>query len=144
MTGTDDTRTASAADELEDANENGSSERDRHRVGRADELDDGERVIVDVDGIEIAVFDVDGEYHAVLNYCVHQGGPACEGALMGTLDVDDSPERALSYERDGRVVSCPWHGWEFDVTTGEHIAPTGYELPTYDVVVDDGDLYLVV
>ena len=109
-----------------------------HRVGRADELAPGDRLVAEVRGREVAVFNVDGGFHAVVNHCTHQGGPVCEGLLSGTLGVGD--DGALRYERTDRVLSCPWHGWEFDVTTGEHLAPTGFRLPTYDVVVEDGDL----
>lgn len=147
MKGSDDTLpdgVGSSLDEPGDlSGKTSDCERERKYVGATDELSDGERVVMDVDGVEIAVFDIGGEYHAVLNYCVHQGGPACEGSLEGTLSVDDL-DGELSYERDGQVVSCPWHGWEFDVTTGEHLAPTGYRLPTYEVVVEEGDLYLVI
>ena len=113
---------------------------DRHYVAGADELGPGDRVIVEIDGREICVFNVDGEFHALANYCVHQGGPACEGLLSGTLAVDDDFE--LVYSREGRVLSCPWHGWEFDVTTGEHLSHTGYRLPTYDVEVEDDGIYV--
>ena len=116
---------------------------DLTRVASTAELDPGERVLVEVDGKEIAVFNVDGEYYALLNYCVHQGGPLCEGGTSGTLTEDG--EGRLRYERKGEIVTCPWHAWEFDITTGEHLArPEKYRVPTYDVVVRDGDLFVAV
>jgi len=146
MTGSDDSlpNKSHSGDHNHESESNPERDDDpeRERVGTTDELSDGERVVVDVAGVEVAVFKIDGEYHAVLNYCVHQGGPVCEGSLMGTLGVGDDGE--LNYRGNGQVVSCPWHGWEFDVTTGEHLAPTGYRLPTYEVVVEDNNLYIVL
>jgi nitrite reductase/ring-hydroxylating ferredoxin subunit len=112
----------------------------RHHVVSEAELAGTDRVVADVEGREIAVFNLDGEYHAVANYCVHQGGPACEGLLSGTVSVSEGME--LSYEQEGEIVACPWHGWEFDVRTGEHLARPQYRLPTYDVVTEDGEVYV--
>lgn len=111
-----------------------------HYVADVDELAAGERVIVDLEGREIAIFNVDGEFHALSNYCIHQGGPACEGLVSGCLEVDDDME--LSYNSENKVVSCPWHGWEFEIESGDHLAPTDYRLPTYEVVVRDEAVYL--
>ncbi|MCO8265418.1 Rieske (2Fe-2S) protein [Haloferax sp. AB510] len=111
-----------------------------HHVITADELDEGERLVVDIQGREIAVFHSNGEFHALSNYCVHQGGPACEGQLSGTLDVDEDDE--LIWSCDKEIVSCPWHGWEFNITDGSHTASNHYRLPTYDVHVEDGELYV--
>jgi nitrite reductase/ring-hydroxylating ferredoxin subunit len=97
-------------------------------------------VVVDLDGREVAVFRVAGDLFALANHCVHQGGPVCEGQVSGTLAEDESGE--LTYERAGEVVACPWHGWEFDVRTGEALADGRYRQPTYEVVVDDGAVYV--
>ncbi|QLG61147.1 Rieske (2Fe-2S) protein [Halorarum salinum] len=145
-----------AAEDDPDADETGTNDPDPAegdldtseltRVADLDAFEDVDRIIVDVEGREIAVFAVDGEFHAVSNYCVHQGGPVCEGMLSGGLSVEDpanADDRAeLDYSYADRLVSCPWHGWEFDVVTGEHLARPKYRLPTYDVVVDDGAVYL--
>jgi nitrite reductase/ring-hydroxylating ferredoxin subunit len=112
---------------------------DLHRVAPRAALAESDRVVADVRGREVAVFEVDGEYHALSNYCTHQGGPACEGLLSGTLDVEDGE---LTWCREDEVVACPWHGWEFDVTTGAHLASDRYRLPTYEVHVIDDDLYV--
>lgn len=110
-----------------------------HRIGDVEELDEADRVIADVEGREIAVFEVDGEYHGVANYCVHQSGPLCEGELVGTTS---RTETSWTYEDDQRTVVCPWHGWAFDVTTGYNVQDDRYAVPTYDVEVRDGGLYV--
>jgi nitrite reductase/ring-hydroxylating ferredoxin subunit len=113
---------------------------DLHYITSADELEDGDRIIADVKGREIAVFNSGGDLYAVLNFCTHQGGPLCEGLLDGTLTMNDDWE--WTYSCEGEIISCPWHGWEFDIKTGEHLSSSNYRVPTYDVVVRDGDVYV--
>lgn len=117
-----------------------SSKGTKHHVVSTEDLESKDRAIAEVQGREIAVFNTGGEYYAVANYCVHQGGPACEGLLSGTVSVSDEME--LTYDCEGEIVACPWHGWEFDVKTGKHLARSEYALPTYDVVVEDGEIYV--
>jgi nitrite reductase/ring-hydroxylating ferredoxin subunit len=115
----------------------------RYKIATTDEFDgDGTRVLVEVDGLEIAVFRVDGEYHALANYCVHQGGPLCEGKLTGRMSVGDD---GVSWEYDGdqRYVVCPWHEWKFDVTTGRNVSDERYVTPTFEVTVEGEDVYVV-
>lgn len=107
------------------------------------DLADGDRVIFEAEGREICVFKTDGEYHAYLNWCPHQNGPACEGKLAGTLDAEfdrESLEVSLSSSREGEVLACPWHGWEFDVTDGRCLSRAGVKLPSYPVRVEDGEV----
>ncbi|WP_339105962.1 Rieske 2Fe-2S domain-containing protein [Haloterrigena salinisoli] len=119
------------------------SGKQKHFVTTADDLNDGEHVIVDIREREIAVFNLDGDYYGLLNYCTHQGGPACEGRLTGELVEDDDGE--LRYERDGEFVCCPWHGWEFDIKSGYNLARSDeYRVPTYEVVEEGGDLYVIL
>ncbi|WP_226012035.1 Rieske (2Fe-2S) protein [Halomicrobium salinisoli] len=116
------------------------SEDGLHRVADADSLSHGDRIVTEVRGREVCVFNLDGEYYGLSNYCVHQGGPACEGARSGQLTESDGE---LRYERSGEFVSCPWHGWKFDIRTGEDLArPDDYRLPTYETVERDGGIYV--
>ncbi len=110
-------------------------------VCSTDELSPGERLVVDTGGREIAVFNVNGEFIAVANYCVHAGGPVCEGKLSGTVTASVD-EWAYDWEREGEILACPWHGWEFDLLTGEHLSDPSYRLLTYDVTVSDGTVYV--
>lgn len=114
-----------------------------HVICATEELSPGERIIADVEGKEIAVFNVDGEYVAALNYCVHQGGPACEGQVSGTIDADPD-EWEFTWIKDGQIVACPWHGWEFDLRSGAYLSDSTYRLPTYDVTVEDGEVVVSV
>jgi nitrite reductase/ring-hydroxylating ferredoxin subunit len=114
---------------------------DRHRVASVEELaEEGSRVIADVADQEIAVFRVEGELHALANHCAHQGGPLCEGPMTGRLSAGE--DRALRYDGTESVVRCPWHGWRFDVRTGESLQSDRWRAPTYDVEVEDGKVYV--
>jgi len=111
-----------------------------HHVGSTAEFDEGDHLLVEVEGIEIAVYNTPNGYFAVSNYCVHQGGPLCEGPVTGSLSSDE--DGILCYDEDTQVVRCPWHGWEFDIESGEHLSRPSYSQPTYEVDVHDGELYV--
>jgi nitrite reductase/ring-hydroxylating ferredoxin subunit len=129
-----------------------------HPVARVSELPPGSRRIVEIDGRSIGVFNVDGRFYALRNTCPHQGAPLCQGSLDGTYTSTRPGEYVR--EREGEVLTCPWHGWEFDVTTGRSLfnphrtRVRSYEVtveagpdpsvPTFPVSVDDGVVLLHV
>lgn len=120
----------------------GSDGMEYYPVIEASQLGDGERVIVDVKEREIAVFNLEGTYYALLNYCTHQGGPVAEGVQQGEVTTDENDE--LCYAREGEIVACPWHGWGFDIKTGRALSTDEYRIPTFEVRVRDGDVCLVL
>ncbi len=91
----------------------------RHPVAQAGEIAPGGRKIVSAGAVEIGLFNVGGEVRAYRNACPHQGGPVCLGRISGT----SMPSRVYEYiyGMEGRILRCPWHGWEFDLATGEHV-----------------------
>lgn len=103
----------------------------------AADLPEGERVFTEHEGREIAVFNVGGEYVAAANHCVHAGGPVCEGTVSGTVTANPD-QWEWGWDREGEILACPWHGWEFDLRSGEHLSDPRYRLVTYDVTVEDG------
>ncbi|UHQ98008.1 Rieske (2Fe-2S) protein (plasmid) [Natrinema zhouii] len=110
----------------------------RFEICPAAEFDAGERRIVDLDGFSVGVFNVDGEYYAMKNDCPHQRAPLCEGKLGGTTE-SNSPGK-YEWVRPGRVVRCPWHGWEFDVTTGESVFnPHKVKAKTFETRVEPSE-----
>lgn len=114
----------------------------RHKVATVDEFDgDGDRVIEEVEGMEVAVFKLKGDYHAVANFCPHQAAPLCEGRLMGEISGSDGWQ--LEYDDEKRNIACPWHSWRFDITTGENLETDRYKVPTYDVEIEDGNVYVL-
>ncbi len=110
----------------------------RYVVGSVDDIPPGAHKIIDVDGREIGVFNVNGEYFAVLNRCPHQGGPLCSGRQTGFLVAPTPGDYQLT--RPGEVIRCPWHGWEFDLRTGQSwCEPARVRVRRYDVSVESGE-----
>src|SRR5467141_2851116 len=89
----------------------------RHVIAPVDELPPGTRKFVTIDQRPIAIFNVKGEFFGLLNRCPHQGAALCEGPLIGLAQSSDPGE--IEYTRMGEIIRCPWHGWEFDVRTGQ-------------------------
>lgn len=102
----------------------------------------GSRVVTDCNGIEVAVFNLNGKYYALPNYCLHAGGPLGEGALTGHATVNEDQD--VVYDETKKVIECPWHTWRFDVTTGMNIDDPRYKLPTFDVETEGGKIYVVI
>jgi nitrite reductase/ring-hydroxylating ferredoxin subunit len=114
-------------------------------VAKATELPDGERRIVEHDGLEIGVFCWDGKFYAYQNLCVHQGGPACEGIIMHKVEDVLGPDRTWhghKFSSDEIHFVCPWHGYEYDLKTGECAADRRLRLKSFDVVRRGEDIYV--
>jgi len=109
-----------------------------HAVARVDEIPPGGRKLVDVAGRSIAVFNLDGEFFALLNRCPHQGGPLCDGTQFSALTAPTPGEYERS--RPGELIRCPWHGWEFDIRTGRSwFDPSKTRVRSYPVSVRPGE-----
>jgi nitrite reductase (NADH) small subunit len=94
------------------------------RVAKASEVPPGEGCVVQAGTRSLALFNVDGTYHAIDNVCPHRGGPLGEGDLEGPL------------------VVCPWHGWRWDVTTGANANNPAVKVPCFTTRLVDGDVYV--
>lgn len=89
-------------------------------AGRAPDLPLGCGATVELpQGKELAVFNVNGEFFAIENFCPHKGGPLADGNLLG------------------HTIQCDWHGWCFDLRTGECVTHPGENIETYEVIVED-------
>ena len=107
----------------------------RHVVGPVSEIPPGARKIVDANGRSIGVFNVHGTYYALRNTCPHQAAPLCLGQIKGTTLPSKPGE--YRWAREGEILRCPWHGWEFDLTTGRSIFnPHRLRVKTYDVTIE--------
>jgi len=114
----------------------------RHVVCAAAELPPGQRRVVRVAGRSIGIFNVGGRFFALHNGCPHRGGPLCEGRIGGTTLPADG--HAFAYGREGRILRCAWHGWEFDITTGRALADPSVSARTYPLAVEDGNLVVTL
>jgi 3-phenylpropionate/trans-cinnamate dioxygenase ferredoxin subunit len=109
----------------------------RHVVARVEDVPEGERIVVDVGGRSVGVFNLDGEFFGLLNRCPHRGGPMCEGIVVGELLSSTPGEYRLDPGR--RYLQCPWHGWEFDIRTGRsYVDPVKIRIRPYPVEVRTG------
>ena len=92
----------------------------RHEICSLTELPQGKRKIVEIGRRSIGIFNIAGALYAIRNVCPHQGAELCRGTVGGTMLPTETPGK-YDYALDGQVLRCPWHFWEFDITTGEMI-----------------------
>ncbi len=94
------------------------------KVASLGELPVGQSKCVELNGREVALFNVDGSIFAIDNCCPHRGGPLAEGII------------------EGLEVICPWHGWRFDVTSGACTTLPTKPVDAYDVKVENGEIWV--
>ena len=105
-----------------------------HDIGSLADLERAGRLIARVEGREVGVVLVDGEPHGVRNRCPHHGGPLCRGTVVARARGE--PGRyALA---TGHALRCPWHGWEFDPTTGACLDEPSMRVAVYPAEVAEG------
>ncbi len=96
------------------------------KVSKASDVKVNSSTVVQVNGTEVALFNLDGTFYAIDNTCVHRGGPLGEGACEGDL------------------VVCPWHGWEYEIKTGKCVTNPSAQVATYPVKVEGDDVLVGV
>ena len=96
--------------------------------------------IVTLKSRSIGIFNVNGSYHALLNVCPHRGAALCEGPVSGTTGPTEA--REFVYGRENEIVRCAWHGWEFDIRTGQFLVDPRIRARTYPVSVEEDAIYV--
>jgi nitrite reductase (NADH) small subunit len=109
-----------------------------HEVGTLDQFLPNSHRVVRIGKIAVGVFNVDGTLYALPNFCPHQQGPLCEGTTSGEWRCSADTGWKHEFGRRGEIVVCPWHGIEFDITTGRCLSSPRYRVRTYQVSVVDG------
>ena len=95
-------------------------------VGRVEDVPEGRGATVELmDGTELALYNVGGEFYAIENFCPHKGAPLADGQLCG------------------QVIECDWHGWRFDVSTGQCLNNAS-RVDAYEVRIEDGWIKIIV
>ena len=110
----------------------------RHIVARTSDIPPGGNKVVAVEGRDIVVFHVNGEFFALLNRCPHAGAPLEKAACVARLT---SPEPGV-YQRSrvGELLRCAWHGWEFDMRNGQSwFDPKRVKIRSYPVAIESGE-----
>jgi nitrite reductase/ring-hydroxylating ferredoxin subunit len=115
-----------------------------HIIGPVAEFPAGTHRVVRVRNLEVGVFNVGGEFYALPNICTHQFGPLCTGTVGGTTACDAATGWRFAWVREGEILTCPWHGLEFDITTGTCLANPRVRVRQYPVVVEDGVVKLTL
>ncbi len=92
------------------------------KAAKVADIPEGTGAVVNVDGTDVAVFNVNGNFYAIDNTCLHRGGPLGEGIL------------------DDKIVTCPWHGWTYDVTTGQSTFNPNARVAAYKIKVEGEDV----
>ena len=110
----------------------------RHVVATTSEIAPGRNKVVTIDGREIVVFHVNGQFFALLNRCPHEGAPLARAACVAHLHSDEPGH--FQRTRVGEMLRCAWHGWEFDMRNGQSwFDPQRVKIRTYPVVIEDGE-----
>ncbi len=110
----------------------------RHVVAACNEIAAGEKKMVLVAGREVGIFNVAGEFFALSNRCPHEGGSLCDGLIAGIVKSNGPNDYRV--ERKGEFIRCPWHGWEFDIRTGQSWCdPNSLRVRQFDVHVESGE-----
>jgi 3-phenylpropionate/trans-cinnamate dioxygenase ferredoxin subunit len=109
----------------------------KHIIASVAEIPEGQRKLVQINGREIAVFNVNGEYFAIHDKCPHEGASLCKGVMVGLVESTTPGEYRFS--RSGELLRCPWHGWEFDIRTGKSwFDPKHTKVRSFEVAVKPG------
>jgi len=115
-------------------------------VAKIVDLPEGERKIVQHGAHDIGVFHWGGQFYAYANMCLHQGGPACEGLIIAKVEEKIAPDRTSKgmYFSDTEThFVCPWHGYEYDIKTGECVSDRKLKLRKYKVVQKGDEVYVI-
>lgn len=116
-------------------------------IGRLADLQQRERIVVDIEGTGVGVYFLHGEVRAWLNICPHQGGPVCQGKIMPRTVQKVGPDqksKGLGFSETERNIVCPWHGFEFDILTGRHPSNPDLGLRAVPVRVEDGTVIVTI
>lgn len=116
------------------------------RVADSDALPEQGRLVVDVDGLTVGIFRVDGRLYAYENSCAHQGGPVCQGKIVPRVveSLDGDGKTRHYFADDDLNIVCPWHGYEYRITTGEHAGVSDISLMPVPIEERDGGIHVLV
>jgi nitrite reductase/ring-hydroxylating ferredoxin subunit len=115
-------------------------------LGPRTDFPEGTRRIVQLPEDEVGVMVHGGAFYAYRNRCLHQGGPVCEGTILGKVEANLRPDKTVvgEYfsETDAHLI-CPWHGVEFHLADGRCVTNPRLRLRKYEIELEGDDVYLV-
>jgi len=107
-------------------------------VGKASEIPEGGKKIIEANGRSIGIYNIGGEFFAIRNTCPHQGAALCSG--ITTEFINSTGPGNFVHEREGEIVRCPWHQWEFEIKTGCMVVDPKKRTKSYEVTVERFDV----
>ncbi|OUS78123.1 2Fe-2S ferredoxin [Paenibacillus sp. MY03] len=113
-----------------------------HYVAQTNEIEDGQSKIIELEGRSIGLYRIGHDYYALHNRCPHEGAELCKGPICGTTLPSDVYD--YQFGREGEIVRCPWHGWEFEIKTGKSIFNERVRTRSYKVQVDNGKIGIII
>jgi nitrite reductase/ring-hydroxylating ferredoxin subunit len=116
-------------------------------IGKVAAFPDPGRKVVEVDGVAVGVFRHNGAFTAYENVCPHMGGPVCQGKIIARVEErvrEDKTSLGLSFSRTQSNIVCPWHGYEFDIASGQHQGNPRLRLRPVEIKVVDDDLVVTL
>ena len=109
----------------------------RHILGPVSAFPPGTRKILEIAGRSIGIFSLESGFYALKNQCPHQGAALCTGQLGSAVTSDKPGDYRV--DRAGEILRCPWHGWEFDLRTGQSwFDPKKVRVKTYEATIAPG------
>lgn len=109
------------------------------------ELPEGARRIVRCGTLTVGVFRVHGQLRGWENKCVHQGGPVCQGKIIPRVEevlTADRQATGYRYSETQTHIVCPWHGYEYDLLSGEHPGDPAVRLNPVEVREENGSIFV--
>ena len=113
-----------------------------HVVGSIADFPPGSHKVVKIRNLNLGVFNIDGELHALPNICPYQFGPLAEGTVNGTMICNAQTDWQHEWLRNGEILTCPWHGIEFDILTGVSLVSPKLKVRRYAVSVRDDEVVI--
>lgn len=116
-------------------------------IAASGDVAEGGRLVVEVGTVTIGVFRHRGALYAYENRCAHQGGPACQGRIISRVRErldDEQRSLGMTFDPDETHIVCPWHGFEYDITTGAHPGKPEYRLRAFPVSEEGGRVHVTL
>ena len=115
-------------------------------VGPASDFEGSRRKMVSINGREVVVLRHGDQFYAYENLCLHMGGPVAEGILIPRVEAiitADGSQLGERFNEDEMHIVCPWHGWEYDLETGEFMGNRRWKLRKYETERRGDDVYVL-
>lgn len=116
----------------------------KYDVCAAADIPPGGRIIAQIGSRSVGVFNVGGDFYALLNICPHKAANLCDGTVCGTNKPSEGGDYRYEYGWEGEILRCARHGWEFNIRTGESLWDPKMRAKTYPAEESGGRIFVTV